>query len=136
MLHPTCLQDYIEHGLQPQVDSSGHHKGYQLVCRPLTEASVFEAFNPLPVPDFSRVRCPVRVASGEGLPGMHQLLYKAAAAAAQGLPFGEHKVFEGLAHLGPLEDPARVADDALDFFVRCQQGSAGQGAARKLISKL
>jgi pimeloyl-ACP methyl ester carboxylesterase len=67
---------------------------------------------------------------------MHQLLYKAAAAAAQGMPLGEHKVFEGLAHLGPLEDPARVADDALDFFARCQQGSAGKPAASKLISKL
>jgi pimeloyl-ACP methyl ester carboxylesterase len=143
-LHPTCLADYLEGGLQLQDEQQegSSTRGcsgsgpWRLVCRPEVEALVFEAYFPLPVPDLSRVRCLARVASGEGTPGMHQVLFLAADAVAQGL--GAQRVaFSGLGHLGPLEAPGCVGADLLRFLLGAVGAAGGRAAVEgQAVSKL
>jgi pimeloyl-ACP methyl ester carboxylesterase len=149
-LHPACLADYLEGGLQRQEEQEGSSSSgggggggggggaWRLVCRPEVEALVFETYFPLPAPPLGRVRCPTRVASGEGAPGMHQVLFRAAEAVAQQLPGSQRVAFSGLAHLGPLEAPGRVGADVLEFLlgVMTAAGNEDDGACRQMKSKL
>lgn len=99
---PVALHAYVDHGFVDGDDGQVH-----LRCRPEDEAATFahgsshDAWNRL-----GEVRCPVTVAAGATTDAIDPV---AAAAIAERLPAGRVEVFDGLGHLGPLEDPRRAA---------------------------
>ncbi|MDP8988287.1 MAG: alpha/beta hydrolase [Actinomycetota bacterium] len=103
-LHPAALRAYVEHGFGPAPGG-----GVTLRCRREDEAQMYrqgrahDAFSHL-----AEVSCPVTVARGAGDSAHHspELAERQVAL----LPAGRLEAFEGLGHLGPLEDPERVAD--------------------------
>ncbi|MGH9183600.1 MAG: alpha/beta fold hydrolase [Acidimicrobiales bacterium] len=98
-----ALRAYVDHGLVPTADGS-----VILKCRAADEAQMYRMG--LAHPAFERlgqVRCPVTLARGA--------LSRAVAAElaelqVSRLPAGRLEVLDGLGHLGPLEDPPRVAE--------------------------
>lgn len=100
-LDPQVLQAYVDHGF---ADGGG---GVMLKCDPEVEATVYEmasahdAYGRLP-----QLRCPVVVACGSETEGCTPQRARSHAAR---MPSGAHEVLDGLGHLGPLEDPERVA---------------------------
>jgi pimeloyl-ACP methyl ester carboxylesterase len=102
-LSPEALRAYVECGF----DDLGDGAGIALKCRPEVEAEVYR--QGLAHDGFGRlggVTCPVMVARGSASPAVEAEVADAQAAA---LPAGRRKELGGLGHLGPLEDPARVA---------------------------
>ncbi|HEV2766609.1 MAG TPA: alpha/beta hydrolase [Acidimicrobiales bacterium] len=103
-LHPGALSAYVEHGFRPAPGG-----GVTLKCRPEDEAQMYrqgrahDAFSRL-----AEVACRVTVARG-GSDSAHHSPELADRQVAL-LPAGRLEVFDGLGHLGPLEDPARVAE--------------------------
>jgi pimeloyl-ACP methyl ester carboxylesterase len=104
-----ALDAYIDHGFATDAEGRLHLK-----CRPEVEARIYEmgprhqTWNRL-----SLVRCPVLVARGSIVtPGPSAWADRIASE----IPNGELFVFDGLGHLGPLEDPARVGETAAAFF--------------------
>lgn len=106
---PDVLDAYVEHGLASHADGAVHLK-----CRPEVEARIYQmgpyhrAWDGLPA-----ISCPVTIARG-GTPQPGPGLW--AGDLAKRLPHGRLEVFEGLGHLGPLEDPGRVAALVLTAF--------------------
>lgn len=104
-LHPDALRAYVDHGL---TDAG------RLKCRPDDEAALYEtatahdAYVRLP-----EVACPVVVACGSTSEACPPASARAVAAR---LPQGRAEVLDGLGHLGPLEDPDRVAESVLRFL--------------------
>jgi pimeloyl-ACP methyl ester carboxylesterase len=102
-LQPGAVRAYVEHGFGPAPDG-----GVTLKCRREDEAQMYrqgrahDAFSHL-----GEVRCPVTLARGAGPSAHHSP--KLADRQVALLPAGRLEVFEGLGHLGPLEDPQRVA---------------------------
>lgn len=104
VLAPAVLRAYVEHGFADAGDGSGE---VVLRCHPAVEAAIYRGgvargrFEQL-----AKVECPVVVACG----GRSDAIGPAVARPiAEALPAGRLSVFEGLAHFGPLEDPARAA---------------------------
>ncbi|MBW3645225.1 MAG: alpha/beta hydrolase, partial [Actinobacteria bacterium] len=103
-LHPGALRAYVEHGFGPAPGG-----GVTLKCRREDEAQMYrqgrahDAFSHL-----AEVTCPVTLARGASDSAHHspELADRQVAL----LPAGRLEVFDGLGHLGPLEDPARVAE--------------------------
>lgn len=100
-LDPSALRAYVEHGVSPAPD------GVVLKCRPEDEAQMYRmgplnrAFDHL-----GEVTCPVTIARGSASPSMSADLAVQQVAL---LPAGRLEELDGLGHLGPMEDPARVA---------------------------
>ncbi len=108
-LRIDALAAYVEHGFIQQDDGS-----VTLACTPDHEARTFEAPDKPTLADLHDVLCPVAVASGAEDPaGLPEQL---APAIADALARGEIRHHGHLGHLGPLQDPAFVARDVLDFF--------------------
>lgn len=106
---PRALEAYVDHGFSVEEDGS-----LELKCRPEAEAQMYRmgphhrAFEEL-----GSVRCPVVIARGGVLepgPGMR------AAMVAAAIPDGRLLTFDGLGHMGPLEDPERVAKAVVEAF--------------------
>ena len=104
-----ALDAYVACGFETLDDGS-----VRLRCRGEWEAAVYrqglahDGFTRL-----DRVKCPVVVASGD----RHEAV-SADVVAAQGaaLPVGRVETFAGLGHLGPMEDPSRVATSVAVSF--------------------
>ncbi|HEX7277453.1 MAG TPA: alpha/beta hydrolase, partial [Acidimicrobiales bacterium] len=102
---PESLDAYVGCGFDEYV---------RLRCRPQWEAAVYrqglvhDGFSRL-----GRVECPVMVASGDRHEAVSADVVAAQAAA---LPHARTEVFEGLGHLGPMEDPLRVAESVAHAF--------------------
>jgi pimeloyl-ACP methyl ester carboxylesterase len=107
VLRPDALEAYVEHGF---ADVAGG--GITLKCRPEVEAAVYAAGPAASTWErLGDVRCPVVIAAGgDGPPAMM------APAIAERLPDGRLATYPDLGHFGPLQDPARLAADAREFF--------------------
>lgn len=104
-----ALHDYVAHGFADEPDGS-----VRLKCRPSDEADVYlmgsrnRAWEVL-----ADVACPVLIARGT----LDQFGPAAMAApVAERLPAGRLQAFDDLGHFGPMEAPARLAEDARRFF--------------------
>ncbi len=104
-----ALTEYVEHGFADQPDGS-----VQLKCRGEHEALVYEMATAHD--GFARlgeVRCPVLVARGADTEAMSPPVLTGL---VERLPDARVEVLPGLAHFGPLEDPAAVAASIRVFF--------------------
>lgn len=107
--HPAILDAYVEHGFAPEEEGR-----VRLRCRPEIEARIY-AMGPRHQTweRLATIACPVLVARGSEIqPGPSSWADRIAAE----LPKGELAVVEGLGHLGPFEDPVRVADRLQRFL--------------------
>lgn len=121
-LAPACLRAYVEHGFEDEDGDDGKGDdgnggdgvGVQLRCRPEVEAAVYrqgvvgDRFHRL-----AEVRCPVVVASGARTEAITPAI---AQRQVDALPAGRLRVFNRLAHFGPLEDPQSVGEAILADF--------------------
>ena len=106
---PGALDAYLECGFEPLLDGS-----VRLRCRGEWEAAIYR--QGLAHDGFTRlngVGCPVVVASGDRWEAVDVTVVDALAAA---LPVARVETFAGLGHLGPLEDPERVARSVAAAF--------------------
>jgi pimeloyl-ACP methyl ester carboxylesterase len=102
VLTPEALRAYVDHGFIDQADGT-----VRLKCDPEHEAAIFEAG--VRQDTFSRlgdVHCPVLVLAGSGAENPPGAI---APLVAEALPEGRFHRLEELTHLGPMQDPARVA---------------------------
>ncbi len=101
-LDPDALQAYVEHGFAAQPDGT-----VRIKCDPAVEAAVYRGAADHGLFDvLGELACPVTVAAGsDAAPSAAHL----APAIAARLPRSTVERFEGLGHLGPLQDPGRVA---------------------------
>ena len=101
--HPDALRAYVEYGFEDAPDG----QGVRLRCRPEDEAQMYrmgsahDAFARFPT-----IRCPVTISHGASTDAIG-----AAVAGAQAARLPDVRVEEvpGLGHLGPLQDPEKVA---------------------------
>ncbi|MDQ3570647.1 MAG: alpha/beta hydrolase [Actinomycetota bacterium] len=108
-LDPEALRAYVDHGFEDAGD-----EGVRLKCRPEDEATVYEmatahdAYARLP-----EIMCPVTVACGDL---SESCTSTPAGSHAHRLPGGRSEVLAGAGHLGPLEQPERVATSIRRFL--------------------
>jgi pimeloyl-ACP methyl ester carboxylesterase len=103
----AALNAYLDCGCEPVGDGGGAGGAVRLCCRGEWEAAVYR--QGLAHDGFLRlgaVTCPVVVASGDRWEAVGPDVVAAQAAA---LPDARVETFPGLGHLGPMEDPPRVA---------------------------
>lgn len=105
VLDPAALAAYVDNGFAQQADGS-----LVLKCRPESEARTYEmggqhrAYDHLP-----EVTAEVTIAAGDRDADQGPGLM--APEVAERLPRGHLTIETGLGHLGPLEDPPRIAED-------------------------
>lgn len=119
-LAPACLRAYVEHGFQDEEATDGEGAGcadggpggtVTLRCRPDVEAAVYlqgvhgDRFARLP-----EVKCPVVVGYGRRTEAITPPVGERLVGA---LPDARLRVFNRLAHFGPLEDPQQVGEAIL-----------------------
>lgn len=101
-LAPDALRAYVEGGFDTGADGS-----VTLRCRPEAEAAVYlQAVESDRFPRLAEVACPVVVAAGGT---SDAITPERAQALVDALPAARLRVFDGLGHFGPLEDPPAVA---------------------------
>jgi pimeloyl-ACP methyl ester carboxylesterase len=99
---PESLAVYVEYGFADADDGS-----VVLKCRPEHESAVFSGFADTDIFErYGEVGCPVTLVHGGAME--HQKANMALQASR--LPRARVAVVEGLGHLGPMEDPRRVAE--------------------------
>jgi len=107
---PEALDAYVACGFE----DAGDDGSVRLRCRGEWEAAVYR--QGLAHDGYSRlgaVVCPVVIASGDRWEAFGPDVVARQAAA---LPAGRAETFTGLGHLGPMEDPARVAEAVARAF--------------------
>lgn len=113
-LHPDVLEAYVEHGL---AEAPG--EGVVLKCAPEHEARMLEMAT---AHDcylrLGSVSCPVMLAWGAGTDAYGEA---AAGHLLTRLPDARAEAVGGVGHLGPLEDPERVAASVARFFAAMDQ---------------
>jgi pimeloyl-ACP methyl ester carboxylesterase len=108
VMTPEALRAYVDHGFVDQDDGS-----VRLRCDPEHEALIFEAgarqdlFARLP-----EVACPVLVVAGSAAQNPPGAM---AAMVADAIPGAGFSRFDDLTHLGPMQDPERVASVVVTF---------------------
>ncbi|KAK9835732.1 hypothetical protein WJX74_006968 [Apatococcus lobatus] len=107
---PECLDQYVEHGFMDVAD------GCELKQKPAVEAETMIWPQHLDLmqtvyPALGRIQCPVSILSGDDISAINPTEFIAhyIENATQELACGRFERLEGLQHLGPLEDPERVA---------------------------
>ena len=106
-----ALWAYIDFGFHAADDG-----GIEIACKPEYEVAVYLAGMRSDLYDVAdRIRCPVAVAVG--ITPTNALGPVLARACAERIDGAELVGFEGLGHLGPMEDPPRVAASIIDTFV-------------------
>lgn len=109
VLDRVALEIYVEHGFEDLADGS-----VRLCCRGDSEARVYSAgFAHDAFRHLAEVACPVTLACGEKTNSINREHLELLAAR---LSRCQVKVLQGLSHLGPLEDPAAVADSVMRAF--------------------
>ncbi len=105
---PEVLAVYVDHGFVDRPDGT-----VQLKCRPEDEARVYEMATAHDgYAHLAEVRCPVLVAYGTQSDAVGGAEIEALGGL---LPDARTEVLGGLGHLGPMEDPAAVADSIRRF---------------------
>jgi pimeloyl-ACP methyl ester carboxylesterase len=108
-LHPDALEAYVEHGF---AEAPG--KGVVLKCSPEHEARMLEMATAHDCyVRLEGVSCPVMLAWGTASDAYGEA---AAGHLLTRLPHACPEAVGGVGHLGPLEDPERVAASAARFF--------------------
>jgi pimeloyl-ACP methyl ester carboxylesterase len=106
---PEVLEQYVEHGFLDGDDGRVH-----LACAPAYEASIYVAgYEADLLEELTRADCPATIAYGATSTGIGPAC---APLVAEALPHGQLVRLEGLSHLGPLEDPERVAKSIITAF--------------------
>jgi len=101
-LDPAVLRAYVDHGVVPAPGG-----GVRLACHPGDEARVYrQGVRHRAYARLGSVTCPVVIARGRDTQAVPAAL---ARDQVRRLPRGRLEELDGLGHLGPLEDPARVA---------------------------
>lgn len=101
-LAPETLRAYVEGGFEAAADGS-----VTLRCRPESEAAIYrQAVEEDRFRRLAEVGCPVVVAAGQA---SDAITPDHARTLADALPAGRARLFDGLGHFGPLEDPPVVA---------------------------
>lgn len=106
---PEALAAYVDHGFSDRSDGS-----VGLKCRPEDEALVYEMATAND--GFARlaeITCPVLMAGGAESDAVVPAQIEAL---ARRLPQARTESLAGLGHLGPMEDPAAVAESIRRFF--------------------
>lgn len=96
-----ALRAYVLHGTR-----NGDGSTYRLKCDPEHEARVFEATRKITVEQVATIDVPVLVGMGEREPGLPSA---AAPLITAAVPTARVERYPELGHLGPFEDPARIA---------------------------
>lgn len=108
--HPDSLRAYVEYGFEDAPDG----EGVRLRCRPEDEAQMYRmgsahhAFA-----QFPRIHCRVTIAHGGSTDAIGAAVAEAQAAA---LPDVSLEEVPDLGHLGPLQDPEKVAASVMRGF--------------------
>ncbi len=114
-LDPEALRAYVDHGFEDAA-----HGGVRLKCSPEDEATVYEMATAHDAyARLSQVTCPVTVACGARSEGCTP---ERAGCHAERLRAGSAEVLADVAHLGPLEQPRRVASSIRSFFAVGDEG--------------
>lgn len=108
-LTPEALHAYVEYGFVDTTD------GVTLACTPENEARTFEAPDKMVFDDLTACAIPVLVGAAPATEDFSPANMAPGIAAA--IPDGTLSVHDELSHFGPLQDPAKIAREALDFFV-------------------
>lgn len=106
-MRADALAAYVEYGFH---DSDG---GVTLACEPEHEAATFN--NAGVSVDFIR-GMPIPVMVGAGSAEQEPSPAQFAIATAEVLPNAELVKYDRIGHFGPMEDPVRIADDAVNFL--------------------
>jgi pimeloyl-ACP methyl ester carboxylesterase len=107
-LHPEVLRVYVDHGFAQNTDGT-----VSLKCLPENEAEVYaHGMSHHAFASLHEVRCPVTIAVGreDSIPAVF------GRPIADALPHGTLASFPDLAHFGPLEDPATIAESISSAF--------------------
>ncbi|DBB06158.1 hypothetical protein WJX82_007631 [Trebouxia sp. C0006] len=127
--HTACFEEYVAHGLSEQADGT-----CVLAISPESEARWYNDAGSAAMgsghDDPPNVQCPITIGVGANAEGPVDYLNTEGVKQAPRFPKGRSDCFEGLAHLGPLEDPIRVASRAM----ACFQASKGEAAWLALTS--
>ena len=108
--HPDALRAYVEYGFEDAPDG----QGVRLRCRPEDEAQMYRmgsAHNAFA--RFPTIRCPVTIAHGGSTDAIGSAVAQAQAAA---LPDVRLEEVPDLGHLGPMQDPEKVAASVTRAF--------------------
>ncbi|DBA82165.1 TPA: hypothetical protein ACH3X1_007152 [Trebouxia sp. C0004] len=113
--HKECFEQYVAHGLSEQADGT-----CVLAISPESEARWYLDAGSTAMgsghDDPPNVHCPIIVGVGANAEGPLDYLNTEGIKQAPRFPKGRSDCFEGLAHLGPLEEPVRVASRAMSCF--------------------
>ena len=107
-LRADALASYVDGGFLDTDEGT-----VRLACRPEHEAMTFDGAR-IPLADVEGVQLPVVVARGTSSHSPSAADF--AAGTAAGLGLGELVEYQGLGHLGPMENPTRIALDVLAAF--------------------
>lgn len=110
----SSLEAYIEHGFERIEDAASEQSRLRIKMDPEHESRMYQMSPEHPtwlhLPEVSR---PVLVVTGRVEPHTPAAW---APGIVERLPRGRLHVFPDLGHMGPLEDPARIAAHASEFF--------------------
>eukprot|EP00210_Caulerpa_lentillifera_P009148 g8722.t1 len=106
------LQDYIHYGFR----HTGNNKEIELITSPESEAQIFtENKSDIPlIPE--KIKCKVMVSIGDSTSYAHYAIRVRSFELVEKLPEGVMKVFCGLSHFGPFEDPYAIGESCIQFF--------------------
>ncbi len=107
-LTPEALHAYVEWGF---VDTA---EGVTLACTPEAEARTFEAIDKMVFADLTDCSVPVMIGAAPATREFSPA--NMAPGVAEAIPGAVLSVHDELGHFGPLQDPERVAAEALAFF--------------------
>lgn len=107
-LTPEALHAYVEFGF---VDTD---EGVTLACTPEAEARTFEAIDKMVFADLTGCGVPVMVGAAPATEDFSPA--NMAPGIADAIPGAILSVHDELGHFGPLQDPAKIAAEALAFF--------------------
>ncbi len=107
-LTPEALHAYVEFGFVDNDD------GVTLACTPEAEARTFEALDKMVFEDLTECSVPVMIGAAPATENFSPA--NMAPGIADAIPDSVLSVHDELSHFGPLQDPAKIAAEALGFF--------------------
>lgn len=114
---PEALEGYLQGGLRQGDDGQ-----MVLSCRPEDEAAIYEGGGAHDAwAALGRLQCPLRLLGGEASPAVPP---PELARIQAEVPGSEVRVYPGLAHFGPFQQPAVAADDILAWHRRLEAAGA------------
>jgi len=108
-LRADALANYVEHGFHDTADGK-----VTLACAPEHEAATFDNAG-VSVDAVRELTVRATIACGKPEEGPNPAEF--AHPTAEALPNGELREYLGLTHFGPMQDPNRIAADAIEFLL-------------------